>query len=230
MLSDRMKLLVASAAVALLAPVSAHANLITNGSFESPNIGQAWYMEYGSNIGQPNYGGPTIDGWTINANTNVDIVSALGAPGGAPAAAGNQYLDLVGTGSTGGISETFSTVAGQTYNLGFDFGNNPWSTSTASALITVSLNGLTANVTHNTSTMNNIDWTPFGMTFVGNGGQMTLSFLNTVGGNSGGVLLDAINVDPTPLPAALPLFAGGLAMIGLIGRKRRKTVASIAAA
>jgi hypothetical protein len=35
----------------------------------------------------------------------------------------------------------------------------------------------------------------------------------------------------TPLPAALPLFAGGLGLIGLIaGRKRRKNAASIAAA
>lgn len=226
---NRMKLLAASAAIALLAPVSAHANLIANGSFESPDIGNTWYMEYGTNILQPNYGGPSIPNWTILAGTNVDIVSALGAPGNAPAADGKQYLDLVGTGDSGGISQTFDTTKNQTYTLSFDYGNNPWSTTTASALITVALNGLSANVTHSTSTQSNIDWTLFTMTFLGNGSPMTLSFLNTVGGNSGGVLLDNIVV-ATPLPAALPLFAGGLAMIGLIGRKRRKSVASVAAA
>jgi hypothetical protein len=38
-------------------------------------------------------------------------------------------------------------------------------------------------------------------------------------------------VTATPLPAALPLFAGGLGMIGLIGRRRkRKNASAIAAA
>jgi hypothetical protein len=41
----------------------------------------------------------------------------------------------------------------------------------------------------------------------------------------------AFEISSTPLPAALPLFAGGLGMIGLIaGRKKRKGVAAIAAA
>jgi choice-of-anchor C domain-containing protein len=233
MLSDRIKLLAASAAVALLAPVSAHANLISNGSFDDTPISFAWYEEYGAALSpqQPNYGGLTLTDWTITTN-NVDVVSSATAPGGAAAADGVQYLDLVGTGSTGGISQTFSTKVGQTYSLSFDYGNNPWITSTASALITVLLDGtsVSSNVTHDTSTMTNIHWTPAGLSFVATTDQTTLSFLNTIGNGSGGVLLDNINVNPTPLPAALPLFAGGLAMIGLIGRKRRKTVASIAAA
>jgi hypothetical protein len=35
-------------------------------------------------------------------------------------------------------------------------------------------------------------------------------------------LSDSTSVSATPLPAALPLFAGGLGLIGMIGRKRRK--------
>ena len=224
-----MRILVAVAAVALLAPVSAQANLIQDGSFESPVISFAWYEDFGANTGDPNYGGATIPGWTITTN-NVDIVSDLTST---PLAAdGNQYLDLVGTGSTGGIEQTFKTALGQTYTLSFDYGNNPWSTSTASALITILVGGLTDFVTHTTSTTSDINWTPFSVTFVGTGNPMTLSFLTTVGSNSGGVLLDNISVTATPLPAALPLFAGGLGIMGLIGRRRRnsKKQAALAAA
>ena len=41
----------------------------------------------------------------------------------------------------------------------------------------------------------------------------------------------ALDVTSTPLPAALPLFAGGLGMVGfLAGRRKRKNAAAIAAA
>ncbi len=35
-------------------------------------------------------------------------------------------------------------------------------------------------------------------------------------------------VDPTPLPATLPLFAGGLGVLGLITRRRKRKVAAVA--
>jgi hypothetical protein len=39
----------------------------------------------------------------------------------------------------------------------------------------------------------------------------------------------SLDVSATPLPAALPLFAGGLGVIGFIGRRRKRKVAAIAA-
>ncbi len=45
------------------------------------------------------------------------------------------------------------------------------------------------------------------------------------------IFLDNFSPTPTPLPAALPLFAGGLGVIGLLARRRkRKYAAAIAAA
>jgi hypothetical protein len=40
--------------------------------------------------------------------------------------------------------------------------------------------------------------------------------------------VDGGSVSSTPLPAALPLFAGGLGMMGLFGRRRKKITAAIA--
>ena len=41
--------------------------------------------------------------------------------------------------------------------------------------------------------------------------------------------LDAPNSTSTPVPAALPLFAGGLGVIGLLARRRKRKAAAIAA-
>ena len=62
---------------------------------------------------------------------NVDIVNAIYS--GAAAYEGNQYLDLVGYGTTGAIAQGFATTPGRTYDLTFAYANNPWSTPSASA-------------------------------------------------------------------------------------------------
>lgn len=211
------------------------ASLITNGSFETPIIGYSWYENYGTNAGDPNYGGASFDSaWQISAGTNVDIVSSLTAPGNAPTAdGGKQYLDLVGVGSTGGVSQTFSVAANSTYQLSFSFANNPWSTSTASADVTVvdsSGQILFQAVTHSGSTQSNLDWTVGGGTFLtsATSTSATLSFSTTVGNNSGGILLDAVDVSgppgagATPLPAAWIMMASGLGGLGFVARRRRK--------
>jgi choice-of-anchor C domain-containing protein len=213
-------LCVVTTALTLCAVGSAHANLISNGSFEDPGIG-LWYQNYGVNTGDPNYAGATIPGWSISPN-NVDIVSDKFS--GAPAYDGHQYLDLVGTGSTGGISQSFDTVLGQQYTLSFAYGNNPWSTTTASGLIDVVVSSLLnpIPITHDTSTTSNINWTLTSITFTGTGNPSILSFLNTVGGNNGGILLDDISVTATPIPPALALFGGGLGLISLVARRKRR--------
>ena len=38
----------------------------------------------------------------------------------------------------------------------------------------------------------------------------------------------SVSLDPTPLPAALPLFASGLGVLGLLGwRRKRKAIATV---
>jgi hypothetical protein len=214
----------AVAVAAGLAPcASLAANLILDGGFETPDIGDVWYQTFTSRFPTP------LDSWNPS---NVDIVSSLGAPGNAPAYQGVQYLDLVGTGpdgtelSTGTISQTFGTVVGETYTLSFAYANNPWSTSTASA--SVSVDGLSGSVTHDTSTTADLNWLIYTNTFVATSSSATLTFTETVGANNGGVLLDAVSVTGVPETSTWAMMLAGFGGLGLLGyRARRASVLAV---
>jgi hypothetical protein len=60
-----------------------------------------------------------------------------------------------------------------------------------------------------------------------NGSPNTLYFTDGINGQLDG-LFGAITA-PTPLPAALPLFASGLGALGLLGWRRKRTTRSVAA-
>jgi Protein of unknown function (DUF642) len=204
-------------ATTLAASASFAANLVQDGGFETPDIGDAWYQTFTSPFPIP------VDSWNPS---NVDIVSSLGAPGNAPADQGLQYLDLVGTGldgtelSTGMISQTFGTVAGQTYTLSFAYANNPWSTSTASA--SVSVDGLSGSVTHDTSTTTDLNWLIYTNMFVATSSSATLTFMETVGANNGGVLLDAVSVTGVPEASTWAMMLAGFAGLSVLGYRARR--------
>lgn len=207
------------------AGLPARASLVTNGGFEAPAIAAATFVNV---VGGAE---PAGFAWTVTTN-NVDIFSNGVLSTTAVAHDGVQALDLVGFGDTGAISQSFATTAGQTYRLSFAYGNNPVSTGSASADVRV-LDGATsllaASITHASSTLADFHWDLFDATFVGTGGTVSLSFVNTVGGSNGGILLDAIAVDAVtapppgvPVPGTAALALAGLLAIGCgaFGRRR----------
>ena len=87
------------------ASASAPANLITNGSFENPEIWQTNpYVAYDA-------GSTAMPGWTVETGS----VDLTGPPYGV-ADDGNQSIDLSGTNS-GSIRQTVATKPGQAYTL-----------------------------------------------------------------------------------------------------------------
>lgn len=101
------------------------------------------------------------------------------------------------------------------YNPGFYFREgqavqfNPTNSSSAPVTFTVGSNFLEYSI---------ID----GGNLLGN--SFALSWAMTCGNDviQGFVTLSNTDLQPTPLPTALPLFAGGLGILGLIGRRRRR--------
>ena len=83
-------------------------NLINNGSFEIPDIGERHFQVF--------YSGSYLGNWYV-ASGSVDIVHNW------PAATGKQSLDLEGYGR-GIILQNIDTVSGQYYSLSFALGGN----------------------------------------------------------------------------------------------------------
>jgi hypothetical protein len=142
---------------------------------------------------------------------------------------GNRSLYAVGDGNgavtlnepTGTASRTVSGLnAGQQYALSFDvWGDNrpgkAWSLSvTVNDIVLAAILGVDQEPGTNPGTH-------LVYSFIATGTSAALTFL---GGNlsEASPIFDNVQVAATPLPAALPLFAGGLGLLCLLGRYRRR--------
>lgn len=210
------RVLVLAAVAATSIATAAQANLLTNGSFETP----------GGNYAQIFTGGePTGFGWSVTTGNVETMGNSFWSPHPLTAYDGTQLLDLVGVGTSGGISQSFATTAGDVYEVTFAYANNSGSGPSASAGVTV-VDGVTTLlstlVTHSTTTADSFNWTIADMTFVASGSSATLSFLDTSHLDGGGIYLDAVSVTDAPEPVSLAVFGVGLAGVGLIRRRRAR--------
>lgn len=104
--------LIASFAVAVLAPSALAQNLLTNGSFEQ------WRTTVPTFVTLPG-GSTAMAGWTVTGTT-VDLVG-----GGWQQADGALSLDLDGSPGPGGVQQTFPTTPGAWYSVEFFMAGNP---------------------------------------------------------------------------------------------------------
>lgn len=207
----------AGVAMATIPATASAAELIDNGSFEAPLITGPCCNTVPSG---------SLPGWTITSG-NVNVVNGtFGSSGPNLAGAGSQYLDLIGEGSPGTISQTFSTVAGWTYTLSFLYSHNLFG-GLQSASGSFSVGNLSDSVTHSTGSASNLAWQSFTGTFTGTGSD-TLTFTNTAptGGNAG-LFLDAVSVQAAvPEPGTWLMMILGFLGVGFALRRRRPEVAA----
>jgi hypothetical protein len=227
----RRLIIISVLCVALLsaAPV-AHANLLTNGSFEDPLVPAGTFTLFAT--------GTAFTGWTATgpAGTNVGIVSGSFVQNGVTFQAfdGIQWLDLTGlnSNSTEGVSQAVATTSGHAYQLSYVIGNTTGggifgSTST----VNVFLNGVpTFSDTNSNTSASSLNWVPISHTFTASTALTTLLFQNGDPGadNSNGldnvVLLDLGPVgggSPTPEPASLMLVVVGFAGLSVALWRRK---------
>jgi len=218
-------------AFALVAVSPARADLVTNGTFETPVTGNFLDITAGSQ--------PPGFGWVVTLGS-VDVV-VKGPLFASTAFEGNQFLDLDGY-APGGIAQSFATTPGSEYFLSFAYANNPQGNgvppptcpfggacATIPANATVSVFDPATNtqlitpllVTHGDSTVANPDWRTSGaIAFIATGTTTTLSFVSDDPASSdGGIFLDAVSVNraasAVPEPSSLVLL-GTVAILGLL--------------
>ena len=211
---------VLAATAALTISSNASAQLV-NGGFEAPVVTDSCCITAPPSV---------IPGWTPSGG-NVNVVNGtFGSTSGNLAFQGTQYLDLVGEGTTGSISQTFATITGQAYTLSFAYAHNLFG-GTPSASASYSLGSLNGTVTHNTGSTSNLGWQLFSGNFTAAGATSTLSFTNLTGGANAGVFLDGISVAAVPEPGTWALMLLGFGMVGGATRmaRRQRRMAVLAA-
>ena len=200
--------------ICLIAGVTASfANVLNNGSFETPVVPQGSYQTIAQGAEPAGFGWSVVSG-------NVDVVTQ-GVVGAGTAFDGLQFLDLDGN-MPGAIAQTFATRPGAVYTLKFAYANN-FSAGSMSSQAVVSVVDATTSanlipplaIAHSSSSTSGLTWTQSAtIQFTAQGATTTLVFTSTDPSNSStGILLDAISVDlvvASPGTAqVLPQFAFG---------------------
>ena len=155
--------------VAVYAAQFGPVNLIQNGSFEVPNNGSSSFTPY-------NPGSAGIPGWSVIVNTiSLGSASQFGAT---TSEDGLQFF--VPTGSTtnntpnGGVTQTFATVSGTTYELVFYHGGRSHQSLNNVLGVTIGGNYFTYNETDGSGA--SFDWRRVQIPFTATSTATTISF------------------------------------------------------
>lgn len=211
---------------------SARANLILNGSFETPIVPNGGFTNF-------YVGSSALTDWKVTGPLTTDNVSLVSGPSSSNgvifnAQDGNQWLDLTGNGSnsTEGVSQDVTTTVGDRYQISYFVGNTTGGGGVfgTTSTVDVSLNGLvTFTDTNSNVSPSSLNWEQFTHTFIAGTTTTTVAFQNAdpANDNTNGldnvVLLDLGPATSTPEPSTLVLLSQvGAALLGLAWRGRRK--------
>jgi hypothetical protein len=211
---------------------TAQADLIVNGSFESPAVPpNPGFVQFAA-------GSLAISDWQVVGQDVLSLhttYSEIGSPFFTGMVQfnsqdGNSALDLTGGGntnsSTNGVRQTIATVAGTTYLLEFYVGraqsNNGSSLYQTPATLDLSIDGgaRTGFTNSNSVAPGFVGWQKFSTSFNAIGTSTTIEFLNGTPATTNYLGLDNVSLSAIPEPAGLSLV--GLAAISVIGFGRRQ--------
>lgn len=214
----------AALAACLLAP-AAEAQLLTNGSFETPNIiANNTYSLYTT-------GSTGINGWTVLGLAGESVQLTPDTYLGLQASQGRQWMDLTGiVGYNKGMrSDVIATTIGQRYRIAFDIGNLTYA-SFGPATIGVRINGGIEQLFTNGAPITGafqMNWQSFFVDWTADANALSLDFVGRANGslsNDYGIGLDNVSVNqlssPVPEPSTWALALTGLGALGFVRRRR----------
>jgi choice-of-anchor C domain-containing protein len=186
--------------VALFAPAARAGviNLVGNGSFEDPHIGDAGGTGFTVVIA-----GQSIGPWVVDQE-NVDLVGSGGIFGWQHVA-GLQSIDMAGSPGAGAIRQDLATTPGERYRLRFALSGNPVSNIPTVKAVDVYWNGAlvdtpTFDITGRSS--QDMGWRYLEYDLPAATADVTrLRFVSPIG-TDGGAVIDDVSVTVVPEPGA----------------------------
>jgi hypothetical protein len=215
--------------VSVAVPPSQGANLIVNGSFESPVVPVGGFTNFVN-------GSTLINGWTV-VGPQASIVSGTFSQECCtfPAEDGAQWLDLTGfnANSPEGVEQTIATTPNTQYTLSFFVGNihDPGGVFGTTSSVSVFLGGpsgtLLDTVTNSSTTAGTLVWQEFFEHFTATSTSTTLAFINNDPRTDNSNGLDNVSLEAggtvgtlVPEPASLTLIGSGLLALFLFQRRK----------
>ena len=181
---------------------SVPADLVNNGTFE--DISGSPFGSYITLDPASSY----LVGWKVGG-TSVDLIRApyFGAIDGIS-------VDMLGSPGPGSLSQTLTTVIGQSYKLSFDLSKNPEASTAEQKTLEVSLTGAStksyigaATVAHEV------------LTFTATSASTVLTFAANAQ-SSWGAVLDNVSVTAVPEPESYAMLLAGLGLMVTMARRR----------
>jgi hypothetical protein len=235
----KLALVIGCAALSFMA-AGARADLVTNGSFESTTNGGGQMGQYTNATGWVTNGYNFI--FTPGSADTTGVQSTYGnlqlwGPnnGGDPSNTlpasspdGGNYIGADGAYDVGAITQTIhGLVAGQQYSVGFYWAGAQQHgfTGTTTEQWIVGLGSQTQATSIVTDVSHGFTgWTHTTFTFTADGSSDVLSFLaaGTPDGEPPFSLLDGVTMTAVPEPASMAIMGSGLAVLGLVRRRRAR--------
>ena len=201
------------------------ANLLVNGSFETPAVSNFFNVH--------GVGSTGLTGWTIVADEIAQSITfnAFGAM--ITAQDGNNFLDLTGRNDGqnrwGGVTQNVATVAGASYRLSFWLGNYDFQTTQTGVFAQAGSASNSFTLAPPTGGPR-FNWENHTLDFLATGASTAITLTGTSGHFYTG--LDNVSVEflsgpsGVPEPASWALMLAGFGGVGAAARRRAKLTVS----